>query len=91
MGLRYDDLLMEENFQMTKALSRLSDLEAYDRAYRFRRASQCSVLHKDLPKDQWTTVEEDVRYVTPLLEEIQKADDEREAWDTMKVKIQKAH
>ena len=38
---------------LPKALSRLPPREAYDRAYRLRVASQCSVLHKDLPKEQW--------------------------------------
>lgn len=36
-----------------KALSRLPPREAYDRAHRIRLASQCSVLHKILPKEQW--------------------------------------
>ncbi|WFD19321.1 Cytochrome b-c1 complex subunit 7 [Malassezia caprae] len=85
MGLKYEDLIVEENQQMQKALSRLSSSESYDRAYRFRRAVQCSILQRDLPKEQWTKPEEDNNYVTPLLEEIQAADDERAAWDTMKV------
>ncbi|EDP45344.1 hypothetical protein MGL_0333 [Malassezia globosa CBS 7966] len=85
MGLRYDDLIVEENHQMQKALSRVPPLEQYDRVYRMRRAVQCSILQHDLPKDQWTKPEDDVRYVTPLLEEVQAADDERLAFDTMKV------
>ncbi|WFD27003.1 Cytochrome b-c1 complex subunit 7 [Malassezia nana] len=85
MGLKYEDLIVEENQQMQKALSRLSESESYDRVYRFRRAVQCSILQRDLPKEQWTKLEEDNSYVTPLLEEIQAADDERAAWDTMKV------
>ncbi|WFD22927.1 Cytochrome b-c1 complex subunit 7 [Malassezia equina] len=72
MGLKYEDLIVEENQQMQKALSRLSEGESYDRAYRFRRAVQCSILQRDLPKEQWTKPEE-------------AADDERAAWDTMKV------
>lgn len=36
-----------------QALTRLTQREAYDRAFRFKRASQCSILHDELPKDQW--------------------------------------
>lgn len=32
--------------------------EAYDRAFRFKRASQASVLHKDLAKSEWINPEE---------------------------------
>ena len=42
----------------TQALTRLTPREAYDRAYRFKRASQASVLHKDLPKSEWVNPEE---------------------------------
>lgn len=79
MGLRYDDLIVEENMQMQKvrvfdffcarmarvvhgqktnmmqALSRLPANETYDRVYRMRRAVQCSIIQRDLPKEQWTT------------------------------------
>ncbi|KAI3625300.1 hypothetical protein CBS9595_000661 [Malassezia furfur] len=85
-GLRYDDLLEEENAQAQKAISRLESREAYDRVYRFRRAVQCSILQRPLAKEEWTTPENDIRYLTPLLKEIQRADDEREAWDTASVK-----
>lgn len=43
-----------------QALSRLTEREQYDRAYRIRVASQLSVLHKELPKADWTKPE-DVR------------------------------
>lgn len=38
-----------------QAIARLTPREQYDRAFRFKRASQCSVLHDVLPKDQWTS------------------------------------
>jgi hypothetical protein len=41
-----------------QAISRLTPREAYDRAFRFKRASQASVLHKDLPQSEWTKPEE---------------------------------
>ncbi len=41
-----------------QALTRLTPREAYDRAFRFKRASQASVLHKELPKSEWVNPEE---------------------------------
>lgn len=43
---------------LAKALERLTPREQYDRAYRFKRAFQCAVLHDDLPKEQWIKAEE---------------------------------
>ncbi|KAF8514040.1 cytochrome b-c1 complex subunit 7, partial [Gautieria morchelliformis] len=85
MGLKYDDLLLEERPDVQKALSRLSPREAYDRAYRLRLASQCSVLHKDLPKEQWVKPSEDVRYLKPIVAEAAREDEERLFWDTIQV------
>ncbi len=42
----------------TQAIKRLTPAEQYDRAYRLKRACQASVLHKPLPKEQWTKPEE---------------------------------
>jgi len=41
-----------------KAIGRLSPRESYDRAFRMRTAFQQSVLHRELPKKQWTTSEQ---------------------------------
>lgn len=41
-----------------QALTRLTPRETYDRAFRFKRASQASVLHKELPKSEWIHPEE---------------------------------
>ncbi|KAI0262900.1 cytochrome b-c1 complex subunit 7 [Gloeopeniophorella convolvens] len=85
VGLIYDDLLVEERPDVERALSRLTPREAYDRAYRFKRASQASVLHKELPKSEWIKPEEDVRYLKPHVLEVVKEDQERAAWNTMNV------
>lgn len=58
MGLRYDDLLIEESDRVQKALSRLPEKEAYDRAFRLRQASHLSVIHRELPKEQWLPASE---------------------------------
>jgi len=85
MGLKYDDLLIEENPTVQRALNRLTPREKYDRAYRFKIASQSSLLHKSLPKEQWVSASEDKRYLKPHVEEVVKENDERQVWDTMTV------
>lgn len=39
-------------------MSRLTPQQGYDRIFRIKRASQASVVHKPLPKDQWIKPEE---------------------------------
>jgi len=85
VGLVYDDLLVEERPDVQRALTRLTPREAYDRAYRFKRASHASVLHNDLPKSEWVKPEDDVRYLKPHVLEVVKEDQERHVWDTINV------
>ncbi|KAF8162974.1 cytochrome b-c1 complex subunit 7 [Crassisporium funariophilum] len=84
-GFRYDDLLVEENDTVQRALTRLTPSEKYDRAYRLKRASQASVLHAPLPKEQWTSNSEDVRYLKPHVLDVAKEEQERQMWDTVTV------
>lgn len=83
IGLRYDDLLPEENDAMEIALKRLPKLEAYDRVYRLRVALQCSLSHTLLPKNQWVKPEEDIRYIDPILKEVITEMHERDELDTL--------
>ncbi|KAF8323200.1 cytochrome bd ubiquinol oxidase subunit [Clavulina sp. PMI_390] len=83
VGLKYEDLIVEERLDVEKALSRLSPQEAYDRTWRLRRAVQQDILHKDLPKDQWIKAEEDTPYLTPIIKEVVKEDSERAYWDSV--------
>jgi len=85
MGLRYDDLIMEEREDVQKALSRLTPRESYDRVYRMRVAFHQSLQHRDLPKEQWVPASEDKRYLTPLIDAVVKEDKERQEWDSMSV------
>ncbi|CAM1500824.1 Fc.00g099860.m01.CDS01 [Cosmosporella sp. VM-42] len=85
MGLRYDDLLEEENPTAQKALKRLSAKESYERIYRLRRAIQLSYQHKLLPKEQWTTTANDVTYLQPIMEEVAAEKAEKDALDSMAV------
>ncbi|KXN82531.1 Cytochrome b-c1 complex subunit 7 [Leucoagaricus sp. SymC.cos] len=82
-GFKYDDLIMEENDQVQGALTRLTPREHYDRAYRLKRASQASVLHKPLEKAEWTPAEEDVRYLRPHIQSVLKEEAERAKWDNL--------
>jgi len=85
IGLKYDDLLVEERDDVQKALGRLSTREAYDRAFRIKQASQASVLHQDLPKDKWLSSTEDKRYLKPRVLEVTQEDLERQKWDNLTV------
>ncbi|KAI1269990.1 cytochrome b-c1 complex subunit 7 [Xylariaceae sp. FL1019] len=85
LGLRADDLIVEENETVLAALKRLPPQQSYDRVYRLRRALQCSVSHKLLPKDQWTKPEEDVPYLSPIIAQLEAAEAEKEALDTMTI------
>jgi len=88
-GLKYDDLCPEENDHVQRALGRLTTRESYDRAFRIKTASHQSVLHKDLPKDQWLPASEDKRYLKPHLEDVLKENAERKDWDSMTVARQR--
>jgi len=80
-----DDLICEEDERVLKALKRLSPKENYDRVYRLRRATQLSLQHKLLPKNEWTKPEEDVPYLTPVLKQVVAEEKERHALDTLEV------
>lgn len=67
-----------------------------------RVASQQSILHKDLPKEQWIkesdvrftlgsrrTDIQDVRYLTPIINDIVKEEAERAHWDSIIVERKK--
>jgi len=83
VGLMYDDLVREESKTIQTALGRLPPRIAYDRAFRIRRAVQCSVTHTLLPKSEWIKPEEDVPYLTPYIEEIETEEAERKRFDAM--------
>ena len=81
MGLKADDLIVEETPNVQKALGRLSEEEAYSRVFRIRRAFQCSLNNNVLPKSEWTTEEEDTFYLSPLIEEVEAEEAERRLLD----------
>jgi len=68
-----------------QAISRLPANELHDRAFRFRVAFQQDLMRRPLPKEEWLKPEDDVRYLTPLIEEVAKEDKERAYWDSIVV------
>ncbi|KAI7878301.1 14 kDa subunit of cytochrome bd ubiquinol oxidase [Lichtheimia hyalospora FSU 10163] len=88
IGLRYDDLISEENELVQEALRRLEiaePREMYDRAYRIRVAQQCSLTHSLLPKEQWVTSSTDKSYLRPYIDEVAAEFAERGDFDNIKV------
>ena len=55
--------------------------EAIARIFRIKRAADLSMKQQLLPADEWTTKEQDVRYLTPIIEQIQLESQERKMLD----------
>lgn len=73
--------LTELTILFAQAIARLTPREQQDRIWRIRRAVHQDMLHRPLPKEEWTKPEEDARYLTPLIRQVQKELDERKAYD----------
>ncbi|KIX05088.1 uncharacterized protein Z518_05960 [Rhinocladiella mackenziei CBS 650.93] len=89
LGLRYEDLIPEENDVVQLALKRLPPKEAYDRVFRLRRAFQCSLSHQILPPEEHTKPEDDIAYLSPIIAEIEAELKERHDLDTAQVEKKK--
>ncbi|KAI9216419.1 ubiquinol-cytochrome-c reductase complex subunit 6 [Blastocladiella britannica] len=86
LGLRYDDITMEETPIVQEALSRLPRDVLAERNYRHRRAFQLSLTHSILPKDQWTKPEEDKPYLRPMVALVESEFAEKAKYDNLVVK-----
>lgn len=80
-GLLYEDLLDEWQDDVKEAVRRLPPKDYHERTFRIVRAMQYSLMHRILPKEQWTKFEDDVPYLTPYLDEINKEKKEKEEWE----------
>jgi len=89
LGLRYEDLIPEENDTVQLALKRLPPKEAYDRVFRLRRAFQCSLSHQLLPVEERTKPEDDYAYLSPIIKEIEAEMKERADLESMIVERKK--
>ncbi|XP_030760096.1 cytochrome b-c1 complex subunit 7-like [Sitophilus oryzae] len=79
-GLHRDDLL-HENEDVKVALKRLPQDVVDQRNYRLLRATQLSIQKDILPKNQWTKLEDDKLYLTPLVEDVIREREEQEEWN----------
>ncbi|XP_066601092.1 cytochrome b-c1 complex subunit 7-like [Prorops nasuta] len=81
-GLWRDDFFHEDRHPHVKeALRRLPQDTIDERNFRLVRAMTIDAQKKYLPEEQWTKLENDVLYLTPLIEEIEKEEAEKAAWD----------
>jgi len=84
-GLLHDDILAPSD-TVEKAVTRLPDELQDLRNFRISRAMQCSVGKTVLPKDEWTTYEDDQKngkYLQPYIDEIDAEEKERSEWGKM--------
>jgi len=81
LGLYYDDLHAEDFPEVALAVSRLPEKEANARIFRIQRAADLSAKQQILPTDYWTQDEEDVRYLTPYIEQVVLENKEKKLLD----------
>lgn len=85
MGLKFNDLLLEETPVMQKAIARLPADESYARAYRMITAHQLSLSHDLLPPNKAVKPEEDNHYLIPYILEAEKEAFEKHELDNIQV------
>ncbi|EGV63910.1 Cytochrome b-c1 complex subunit 7 [Yamadazyma tenuis] len=85
MGLKFNDLILEETPIMQKAISRLPPNESYARVYRNITAHQLSLSHELLPPNKAVKPEEDNHYLVPYILEAEKEAFERAELDNIEV------
>lgn len=79
LGLKLDDLLIEETPAMQKAISRLPAEESYARNYRIIAAHQLAVSIDVLPDSRALQAKDDTPYLTPYILEAEAEIAEKEA------------
>ncbi|RZF48339.1 hypothetical protein LSTR_LSTR010302 [Laodelphax striatellus] len=81
-GLLHDDCLQEEDdVDIQTAVERLPQPLMDARNYRTIRAFNLSMLQRYLPKEEWTKIEDDVKYLEPYIEEAKRERLEKEEWE----------
>nr|P46268.1 RecName: Full=Cytochrome b-c1 complex subunit 7; AltName: Full=Complex III subunit 7; AltName: Full=Complex III subunit VII; AltName: Full=Ubiquinol-cytochrome c reductase complex 14 kDa protein [Cyberlindnera jadinii]AAA86879.1 ubiquinol-cytochrome c oxidoreductase subunit VII [Cyberlindnera jadinii] len=85
LGLKFDDLIHEENPTVQKALSRLPKDEIYARNFRMLTAAQCGITHHLLSADKALKPSEDTPYLLPYLLELEAEAAERVELDNVEV------
>ncbi|GEQ66900.1 hypothetical protein JCM33374_g563 [Metschnikowia sp. JCM 33374] len=85
MGLKFNDLIAEENPIAQKAIARLPEDQLYARNFRTLTAHQLALSHQLLPPNKAVQPEEDTHYLIPYLLEAEKEAFEKAELDQMKV------
>lgn len=80
IGLLRDDILYETPV-VKEALRRLPKNLQDERQFRISRAILLSSKHEILPKEQWTKYDHDVRYLDPLIKEVENENKEKSEWN----------
>ncbi|TGZ63022.1 hypothetical protein CRM22_007120 [Opisthorchis felineus] len=80
LGLLYHDI-MQHSPVVAEAVRRLPREETEARDFRIARAFQLSATKTVLPKEQWTTVENDIPYLDPYIEVTLKEWRDKSEWD----------
>lgn len=86
LGLKTEDLFMEENEVMKTALSRIPADESYKRVYRISVAFQASLTQQLASEADRIKPEEDTSYLIPYLLEAEAQIKERDDLDNLVVK-----
>lgn len=81
-GLYYDDILHETPV-VKEAIKRLPEHVRNERYYRQLRATQLNIQKSILPREQWSKYEDDVRYLSPLVEQVEKEWKEKAEWSKL--------
>ena len=68
--MRYDDILREETPVIREAIHRLPEEEGYARVFRMKTAFQYSLSHTIATKETALKPEDDIRYLTPVIDEV---------------------
>ncbi|XP_058793686.1 cytochrome b-c1 complex subunit 7-like [Phymastichus coffea] len=79
-GLMRDDMRYETPI-VKEALKRLPEHVQDERTFRIVRAGYLCLKKDVLPKEQWMTLDKDVLYLTPIIEEVKKEIAEKEQWE----------
>ncbi|UYV83205.1 UQCRB [Cordylochernes scorpioides] len=82
LGLLTHDALTDDYIHplVDEAARRLPPEVKIERDFRRWRATQLSLQHEVLPKEQWVKYEDDVPYLAPYLEEVEKEWLEKANW-----------
>lgn len=86
LGLKTEDLFIEENEVVKTALSRIPAEESYKRVYRIAVAFQASLTQQLAAPADRISPEEDTSYLVPYLLEAEAQIKEREELDNLTVK-----